>query len=175
MTEPSDFSERRGSIESYLRTLPGFKGYLEKEYRRESDAMVRQWLADRLQSSKKGIDDLARPMAEAGQLDLLPSLDRLRARLDKLIGRIRGAMQGYSGFFDYVQVDEARLKSIYDHDFFLIGRVRDLAQSIEALPQKETQLNMALADIHRELDDLEKRWDARDDLLRGWQDAEPMI
>ena len=100
MLDPSEHAEDRNFIETILRYIPGFRGYLEKEYRRESDELQRDWLADQLTRSKRAIGDLSRPLADAGQIDILPEIDRLRGRLDKLIARIRGAMQGYSGFFD---------------------------------------------------------------------------
>jgi hypothetical protein len=133
MPEPKKHAENRGWIESVLRRIPGFRGYLEKEYRRESDDLQRDWLADRLQRSKRGLDAFARQLADAGQIDDLPQLDRLRAKLDRVIGRIRGAMQGYSGFFDLVQIDEAALDRIYEHDLALMEQVAKLADEIEKL------------------------------------------
>ena len=95
MPEPEDHAAKRNLIESVLRYIPGFRGYLEKEYRRESDELQRDWLADRLQRAKRAVDELSRPLADAGNIDLLPKIDRMRGSLDKLIARIRGAMQGY--------------------------------------------------------------------------------
>ena len=53
MPEPRQHAQSRGWIESILRRIPGFKGYLEKEYRRDSDALQRTWLADRLQRASQ--------------------------------------------------------------------------------------------------------------------------
>ena len=39
MPEPRAHMEHRGFRESILRHIPGFRGYLEKEYRRDSDAL----------------------------------------------------------------------------------------------------------------------------------------
>ncbi len=50
------------------------------------------------------------------KLDALAQIDHFKSRLDKTISRIRGAMQGYSGFFDLVQVNEARLDRVYEQD-----------------------------------------------------------
>ena len=41
-------------VETILRYIPGFRGYLEKEYRRDADALQRQWLTDRL---KRALSD----------------------------------------------------------------------------------------------------------------------
>ncbi len=167
MIEPRDHTERRGWIETILRYIPGFRGYLEKEYRREADDLQRDWLADRLERSKRGVDNLTRPLAEAGQIDLLPQIDRIRGRLDKLIGRIRGAMQGYSGFFDLVQVKEDLLDRVYEHDAALMQHVEKLAEAVEDLPQKQDEVATLVPDLLRQTEELEEHWDTREDMLKG--------
>jgi len=167
MPEPRDHTENRGWIETILRYIPGFRGYLEKEYRRESDDLQRDWLSDRLERSKRAIDDVTRALADAAQIDLLPQVDRLRGRLDKMIGRIRGAMQGYSGFFDLVNVDEALLDRIYEHDVAMIQKVETLAEAVEQLPDKQDEVGTLLADLFRQTDEMDSQWDVREDMLKG--------
>ena len=167
MLEPSDHAKNRNFIETILWYIPGFKGYLEKEYRRESDELQRNWLADRLTRSKRAIGNLTRPLADAGQIDVLPQIDRMRGRLDKLIGRIQGAMQGYSGFFDLVRVREELLERVYEHDADLIDRVDALAEAVEQLPARPDDITAALPDLHEKIDALDRKWDLREDMLRG--------
>jgi hypothetical protein len=167
MPEPRDHTEHRGAIETILRSIPGFRGYLEKEYRRESDDLQRDWLADRLERSKRAIDALSRPLADAGQIDLLPQVDRVRGQLDKLLGRIRGAVQGYSGFFDLVRVDEGLLDRVYEHDVAMMQQVDALAGAVESLPDSQQKLAALLPDLLRQADELERVWDVREDLLKG--------
>ncbi len=167
MPEPREHTEDRGWIETILRYIPGFRGYLEKEYRRESDDLQRDWLADRLQRSKRAIDEVGRSLADAAQIDLLPQVDRLRGRLDKLIGRIRGAMHGYSGFFDLVQVGEDLLDRVYEHDVALMEQVEALATAIEELPKQSDELAAKLGDLLGQAAELDARWDVREDMLKG--------
>ena len=167
MLEPSEHTKNRNWIENVVRAIPGFRGYLEKEYRRESDELQREWLADRLSHAKRAIGDLTRPLADAGQIDILPEIDRLRGRLDKLIARIRGAMQGYSGFFDLVRVREELLERVYEHDSQLVAEVDALGAAVEKLPANQDEITAALPPLHQQIDALEKRWDRREDLLKG--------
>ncbi|MHC4399098.1 MAG: coiled-coil domain-containing protein [Planctomycetota bacterium] len=167
MPEPKEHAKRRNWVETVLRYIPGFRGYLEKEYRRESDELQRQWLADRLQRSKRAIDELARPLADAGKIDALPQIDRLRGRLDKLIGRIRGAMQGYSGFFDLVRIREDLLDRVYEHDVALMEQVDALARRIEELPDQPDQIASGVPELLDQIDTLEQKWDVREDMLDG--------
>ena len=47
MIDPEHHAEGRNFVESILRHVPGFRGYLEKEYRRESDYLLRTAMASR--------------------------------------------------------------------------------------------------------------------------------
>lgn len=131
--EPRQHTEHRNAIESVLRHIPGFRGYLEKEYRRDSDALARTFLADRLQQAKRALDTVSSQLADAGRLDLLTQYDHLRAKIDKVIARIKGAFQGYSGIFDLVKVDEGRLDKVYEHDMLLVEQVEDFLESVKRL------------------------------------------
>lgn len=166
MPEPIKHTEKRNLIESILRYIPGFRGYLEKEYRRDADALQRQWLTDRLTRAKRAIDQFARPLADAGKIDLLPEVDRIRGRVDTLIARIDGAMRGYSGFFDLVRVKEDLLDRVYQHDLALMQDVDALGDAIEQLPGSEDPA-ASLAALYTSLDDLNDKWDQRADILAG--------
>ncbi len=167
MPEPKDHAQNRNFVETVLRKIPGFRGYLEKEYRRESDQLQRTWLVDRLQRSKRAIDEMARPLADQGQIDLLPQVDRIRGDLDRLIGRIRGAMHGYSGFFDLVRIGEAELDRVYEHDLALMAQVEELAGTVESLPGRTDRLAEALSEVSGRVAAVEQQWDAREDILKG--------
>lgn len=168
MPEPRQHAENRNAFERLLKKIPGFRGYLEKEIRRESDALQREWLADRLQRAKRGLDAASRDLADAGKIDVLPQFDRIRARVDKSIGRTRGAMQGYSGIFDLVRVDEKLLERVYEHDVAMMAHVETLADSVEKLPaQVNAGAAEALAALVAQLDEVERALDRREDLLKG--------
>jgi len=167
MPEPKKHYEQRGAIETVLRYLPGFRGYLEREYRRESDELQRQWLADRLQRSKRGLNDYAQELAAAVQLEPLNHVEKLRARLDRLIGRIGGAMQGYSGFFDLVQIDVPELERLYEYDVALMERVAKLADDIEQLADNTANADQSLRPLLEQVEELQDAWDLREDMLKG--------
>lgn len=167
MIEPFEHTKHRNWVETILRYIPGFRGYLEKEYRRESDQLQRDWLASRLERSKRAIDNLMGLLAEGGHVDQLAKLDQVRARIDHVLARIRGAMKGYSGFFDLVRVDEALLDRVYEYDVSLAEQVENLAQAIERLPRCPTDLACAIDEVIGSLETFHKLWDMREELLAG--------
>ena len=167
MPEPRQHAQSRGWIESILRRIPGFKGYLEKEYRRDSDSLQRTWLADRLQRSKRALDTYSRTLVDAGKLDAVAQVDHFKSRMDKAISRIRGGMQGYSGFFDLVQVDEARLDRVYEQDVKAMDAVDALAGAIEKLESATADTPPPIAALTEQLTHVEQSIDHRQDILKG--------
>jgi hypothetical protein len=173
MSDPSRHARQRGAVESLLRRIPGFQGYLEKEYRRESDYLTRTWMADRLQAAKRGLDDYMRRLVDQGNLDALPPCERLRTRLDGAISRIRGEVRGYSGMFDFVQVNEKLLEEIYDHDLALVDQVDDFADELEKLPQRSEPAAAVIPELLTRLDKIEENFAHRGDLLKGLGPEQP--
>ncbi len=167
MPEPKKHAENRGVIETVLQWIPGFRGYLKKENRRESDTLQRDWLSDRLQRSKRGLDDYARVLADASAIETLPEVDRLRGQLDKLMGRIRGAMQGYSGFFDLVDIDQSVLDRVYEYDVSLMEQVARLADDVDQLGSRQNDTTADLGPIRDQIRSAEEAWDHREDILKG--------
>lgn len=167
MIEPFEHTKNRNWVETILRYIPGFRGYLEKEYRRESDNLQREWLASRLDRAKRAIDNLMGLLAEGGHIDQLSKLDQVRARIDHVLARVRGAMEGYSGFFDLVRVDEALLDRVYEYDVSLAEKVEDLASAVEGLPKCPSDLSCAIDEVVESLEEFHKLWDMREELLAG--------
>lgn len=166
MVDPSRHADSRNLVETILRYIPGFKGYLEKEYRRESDHLARTHLCDQLRKCKSKLDNYQRALVESAQLDELPKCERLRTRIDTLESRIRGAVRGYSGFFDFVRVNEAVLDKVYDHDMALLGDVAALLEATDQLSVTDTG-KVNVDDLLQQVEDLHARFAGRSALLEG--------
>jgi hypothetical protein len=124
---------RRNLLERLGAKIPGFKGYLEREMRREVDKMQRDWLAGQVDRARQGVQAKVRDWARAGalgNLDLAASLEKL---LDRIGNRIRHADYGYTGFFDAVKIWEDELDKLYEFDLALSDKVEELALRIESL------------------------------------------
>ena len=163
--DPLQHSRQRPAVEELVRRIPGFHGYLERAYRRESDALLRQHLAEQLEQGKRGLDDAARALADSAQIDLLPQLDRVRARLDKSIGRLRGAMRGYSGVFDLVRIDESVLDAVYAQDMALTDTIAEVVKRLQTGARQASAASVA--EWLAELDAIDQCCDKRDEILKG--------
>ncbi len=166
MVDPSRHADSRNLVESILRHVPGFKGYLEKEYRRDSDHLARTHLTNQLHKGKLKLDNYQRELVEAARLDDLPKCERLRTRIDTLQSRIRGAVRGYSGFFDFVRVDENVLDKVYDHDVAMMVEVAallEMADQLSANAEGKTTVDELLAKVEQ----LQAQFDGRSAILEG--------
>ena len=167
MPDPKKHADSRGILESIGRWIPGFSGYLEREYRREADALARKWLADRLDKAKPSLDDFVQNLTSAGVLDGLDQVDRFRSKLDHMVGRFRSAPQGYSGFFDYVRIKEEQLNEVYMVDVSLFQTVDELGAQIEALKSSNQSPGDALAGVTEKLSEINRSFDQRNEILVG--------
>jgi hypothetical protein len=165
--DPHRHTESRNAIESLLRRIPGFKGYLEKEYRRESDHLARTWIADQLQLCKTHLDRWQRSLVDEGQIDVMPAADRLRTRIDTLQSRVKGAMRGYSGFFDFVKVDETLLDQVYQLDLGLASDVSALELAFQKLAEPGGPPKEKLNSLDKQLEEINRIFQRRSEILEG--------
>jgi hypothetical protein len=125
----------QNALERLMNHIPGFKGYRERDLRRDADRLQREHLAADLELCKQPLNDLAMSASREGALEAINDIETARKRLDKVIARIRYAERGYSGFFDTVKVDEAMLERVYAFDLSLVegvGEVRTTALAAAA-------------------------------------------
>jgi predicted transcriptional regulator len=157
----------QNALERLANAIPGFRGYRERELRRDTDRLQREHLASRLDGNKKALNDLAAAATRGGgSLDVINDVETARKRLDKVANRIRYADRGYSGFFDAVKVDEAMLERIYQFDLQLLEGVEVIRGATEGA-RTASDAKAALEQVVREIDALDQHLDARGDMLAG--------
>jgi hypothetical protein len=113
------------------------------------------------------LDRSQRSLLDAGKIDALDDCERVRTRLDTLSSRIRGAVRGYSGFFDFVRVDENLLDDVYDQDMSMIERIEAVDASISKLLPGDESPQQSLAAVLAEVEGLHREFDKRSELLEG--------
>jgi hypothetical protein len=160
-------------LERIMNAIPGFKGYREKELRRDADKLQRDHLGDLLDGAKKHLDQISTDISRSGNLAGLNDVETARKRLDKVIARIRWADRGYGGFFDTVKVDEAMLERVYAFDLSLIehvDRIRAVASGASIDPSGAPFPGDAALRVRRlieEIDAVDARLADREAILSG--------
>ncbi|MDI6847304.1 MAG: hypothetical protein QMD23_04140, partial [Candidatus Bathyarchaeia archaeon] len=124
MSEKKDFYEKAKKqmrlSERILAEVPGFRGYKEKELRRESDRLIRNHLYRRLAEAKNDLRAVFQRLSDRRLFEVLTGMDRLVAKFDRVAAKIDHASYGYAGFFNVVKVEEASLDRMIDFDNKLI-------------------------------------------------------
>jgi len=145
--------DRRNLLERLGAKIPGLRGYLDREMRREVDKMERDWIAQRLDRARQSLQEKITEWSRRGNLANLDMASSLEKLLDRFANRVRHADYGFTGFFDAVKIYEPELERLYAFDLELIERVEELTDRIESLPGTASEPALAsLLEAAREAD-----------------------
>lgn len=158
-------------LEKIISYIPGYRGYKEKEIRRESDRLVRMEAVNKLKEAKNAIRIMLADWTISKKIEDrdIVKIDTLLARLDRVVERIDKAPAGYAGLFDAVKVREDKLDKILEHDLALIQKSEEIRDAVEEFKNLETREEY-LKSIDKMLEyigELEKVFDKRFEILRG--------
>ena len=164
-------SEMRLS-ERILAELPGFRGYKEKEIRRESDKIIRNHLYRKLNQAKEELRRVFQKLSDYRRYEFLTDMDRLMARLDRTAEKINHASYGYTGFFDAVKVEEPDLDRMIKFDAELLDDVEEIVKASSAFKADIEASKFDAAKKHIEkvgglIETLEKTFDERREVILG--------
>ena len=161
----------KGILEKIGGIIPGFGGYLNKERRRDSDKIQREFLAKALEENKAFIDELVRDSSsEPGMFQILDDLDRLKKKIDKTASKIRYASYGYSGFFDAVKVGEQELAQLHQFDLEMDNAIEEVGRVLKTLSAGSgdaAAMKQSAKTCARALDDLDRRFSDREAIIKG--------
>jgi hypothetical protein len=130
----------RGKLESFLGKVPGYKGYKEKEMRREADSLLRDALVRDFTEQVNRLTPMQSTLMDNGAIDLMSDMGAVKTALQTLIDRIRNAPQGYAGFFDAVRVKEDDLDRLEAFDQQLVAEIAKVSAALDGL-DKAVQAN----------------------------------
>jgi hypothetical protein len=159
-------------LERIAAFVPGFHGYKEKEIRRESDKLIRNHLTMKLQIERNDLRDLEQKLADRRYFDVLTDMDRLVAKMDRVVEKVNHASYGYSGFFDAVKVNEGNLDNMIAFDNKLIDGVNALTTEIDAFKTAlssgaTSDLKTRAQNVTDKLESLENTFDQRNEVIMG--------
>ena len=150
----SDFFEKVTSQQDPLKQLlsyiPGFKGYVERQNRRDADKLIRDTVARRFEEQWKRVSNLQSDLVSNGKIDFVDDMEKAAIKLRTFIDKISTAPRGYSGMFDAVKINEAELLAIYQFDlafFELSTQIASAVDNVEATLNDETGLPAAIRNL----------------------------
>ena len=125
----------QNKFEKLVLGIPGYKGYKQKEQRREADKLLRLQIARQYEQQLLRVNALTRKITYRGKLADIAQVDRAAMKLQLLIDRINHASMGYSGLFDAIKVDEDALDKLYDFDLAMMDGAAKISTLIDQLGQ----------------------------------------
>jgi hypothetical protein len=124
-------TEDMDPFKKILNKVPGFGGYIERQKRRDSDKLLREYLFDQFRTLEGRVSRMQRDFISQGEIQYVDDLEATAIKLRTFADRIRTAARGYSGLFDAVNVNEGELTQIYEYDASMLDLVDEVDRAID--------------------------------------------
>ncbi len=157
-------------LEKIKRYIPGYDGYVNRDNSRELDTQLRTKLANKLEENKTKLKNIVLALSRDGKLLETGDLEKLEKKNENAIAKFKSAARGYSGLFDVTKIGDSKLNQIYEFDYNLFSYVENLNKGFADLETKanaKEDLKNHIQQISQSLDDLLKKFDEREDILRS--------
>jgi len=157
---------QRNILERIMAKIPGFRGFQDRELRRDVDKLQRDHLSAELGRLKGTLRDRARSYTDAGKIGALNGFDRLDRQLDGLSQAVRFSDYGATGFFDPVKIGEEQLQRLYEFDLSLLEDVDQLEAGVAAVPAPGGEDPApALDRLQQEVRAVDEKWKRRESVI----------
>lgn len=164
--------EMKGELSLFERIamyIPLYRGYRERNLRREQDRAVRNLVATSLQGAKSDLASIQRMLI--GQQDLMMDLERIRTKVDRYEVKVKKAVNGYSGFHDAVKISDSDLDDLVKWDAQLVEGIeqfREVAGDLLDAADAEAVAKRDVRGIERAIDEMIEAYDQRDAVMKGF-------
>lgn len=170
----------RSFYEHIAMALPGYRGYRQKELRRDTDQLVRNKSYTTMSQGLKELKWCYRELINADKGLEGANINRLLSKVDKANEKIRHSKRGYSGVWQSIKTYTKELDELLDFDFSLINTCEKFLQNIENL-KKEIKIKNydTLGEITDKLegsiDDFDGLFNRRDEVIIGLSKGDDKI
>ena len=161
----------RGLFERAALYIPGYRGYRNKNIRREVDKEVRREVVRSLTGCKNDLGFIQKNIVANGDIDNAKECDRIKVKTDTYLKRIESAEAGYSGLWEAVKTLDQELKDVVEWDAKLLEGSADLRELTKKLVENtdngKTDVKADLRKIERLVDELTDGLNERMKVLKG--------
>ncbi len=161
---------QRGSAEKLVARVPGFRGYMEMNARRQADQLMRDHVTAQLRQQLTRLAQIEKMLLDAGGLKYMSKTRSAKTKFQTFIDRIATDTPGYSGFFDAVKIGPDDLSVIYAFDQALLDYVTKFSEKLGALQDaalKGTGVDEAIRDLDALTIEANEAYSLRDNVLNG--------
>ena len=161
----------RGLFERAAMYIPGYRGYRNKNIRREVDKEVRREVVRSLTGCKTDLAEIQKNMIGNGDIPNAKECDRVKIKTDTYLKRIESAEAGYSGLWEAVKTLDEELKAVVEWDAKLLEGSADLREMTKKLldetDEGKTDVKADLRKVERLVDELTDGLNERIKVLKG--------
>lgn len=140
--------------------IPGYRGYAEREGRRQCDKILRDNIASMMTICEKSIKAKLTHEIKQKKYDSINIWEECRKQMDTLVSKIKYAPYGESAFSSSSQIKEEELLEIYRKDLEIIEIATNL---------KETVKDMSTDTILAEIDRINKLLNLRNQYIKEYK------
>jgi hypothetical protein len=108
--------------------IPGYKGYQEREGRRECDRQLREQIADKLFDIEADIEKVI----EFSEIEKFSELEKIRKKINNMNGIIKYSPYGSSAFFSNSVIKEPELDTLYQLDLDILDSTNELKEKVKS-------------------------------------------
>jgi hypothetical protein len=161
---------RSAALEKLLNILPGFRGYRKKEYIREDDRLIREYIVKILSEAARDLEEAIANLAEH-DFKTAEIYDNILRDLRTVADKIRWAEHGYAPHYNIVKIKEEDLEKIREIDGGLVDDAEKIKSFVSDL-KRDTVLKNPVRDrapqLAQLISDLRSQLIEREKIVRGW-------
>lgn len=172
-TVRSEMKSELSLVERIALYIPGYRGYREKNLRRDEDRAVRAEVAKTIKGTKADLATIQRELVS--QPDLMLDMERIRTKVDRYDVAVRKAVNGYSGFHSTVKITEDDLEALVKWDAKLVEDIELLRQGTAELLRTVdlgADARDEIRNLERGVDSMIEDYNQRDTIMKGFDSQE---
>ncbi len=118
-------------FEKLASKIPGWKGYIERQHRRDSDKLLRDTIFSRFRELEAHVSALQIDFISQGEIAYVDDLEKSAIKLRTFADRVRTAPRGYSSLFEAVKINEEELTKLYEYDAAMLALADEVSRAID--------------------------------------------
>ncbi|MDR3074874.1 MAG: hypothetical protein LBU30_02400 [Candidatus Methanoplasma sp.] len=171
-TVESQIKKNQSLVERIGLYIPIYKGYREKNLRRDEDRAVRTEVARILDRAKLDLSTVQR--VTLNDLSLMRDAERIRSKADRYCTDVKKAVNGYSAFHSSVKILETELDALIEWDAKLMDDANSLKEQTSELVSRidagETNIKIPLRELEMTIDRLIEDYNGRETVMKGFKE-----
>lgn len=171
-TVENQMKKNQSLVERIGLYIPIYRGYKEKNLRRDEDRAVRTEVARVLERVKLDLVTIQR--AAVNDLEIMRDTERIRSKADRYYIDVKKAVNGYSAFHSSVKILEPELDALIEWDAKLMddavalkGETEEMVKRIDA---GDKDIKAPLRELERNIDKLIEDYNGRETVMRGFKE-----